>query len=323
MKKKSYVIRVALGVLLCAACRAQMPGTCELKGEIQDAPGQPSDAAMVELTDLQGQRPYEQVKLNGDNSFSMHNVRCGEYSLRVLDSAGRMLRQEYITLHAESYPITVRMPKLPPKNRPASGGVSVAELQAPPVPRKAFRAFVRAQEYSQAGKYSSAAGQLQKAIRIHPAYAEAHSNLGVQYIRMQQPEKAVGELQKAIQIGPPVAMQYGNLSFAYWALERYPEAEAAARKALELEPGYLQAHYMLGVVLLMDTRKSQEAAAHLQRAAGEFPRARLGLAQVYVRRGRSDLALSQLQTFKQTASPESRRVVDKWISQVQATHKPK
>jgi tetratricopeptide (TPR) repeat protein len=318
VKQQNYIIGIALSALFCVVCQAQMPGTCDLKGEVQDAPGQPSQASSIELTDLQGQRPYDQVKLNGDNSFSIRNVRCGEYVVRVLDGAGRILRQEYITLQMDSFPVTVRMPKLPAVNRPASGGVSVAELQAPPVPKKAFKAFVRAQEHSQAGRYEKAAAELQKAIKIHPAYGEAHSNLGVQYIRMKQPEKAIEELHKAIEIGPPVAIHYANLSFAYWSLNRFPEAEQAARKALELDPNYLQAHYMLGVVLLPDPRRSAEATEHLQQAASEYPRARLGLAQVYARHGRTDLALNQLQTFEQSAPPESRKMVAQWISQLQA-----
>jgi tetratricopeptide (TPR) repeat protein len=67
--------------------------------------------------------------------------------------------------------------------RPISGTISVRELQHPPS-RKAYNAIVQAQKFSEAGDFAKAAGWLEKAIALSPDFADGHTNLGAQYIRL-------------------------------------------------------------------------------------------------------------------------------------------
>jgi Flp pilus assembly protein TadD len=63
-------------------------------------------------------------------------------------------------------------------------------------------------------------------------------------------------------------------------LGRWEEAELAARRALQLDPASIEAHYMLGIAMLQQSKITPETAAHLAIAAKEHPRARAFLAEV-------------------------------------------
>jgi len=315
--KKRDLIRILPGVFLCACLWAQTRETCSLRGIVQELPGQPDRAATVELSDLPRQRPPDEAKVNMDDTFEIHKLPCGTYSLRVQDAAGRVLRQDFVVVRPEDIPITIRL-NTSGASSPGSGTVSVARLLKP-VPKKALRGMAHAEKLSRSGQYTKAAAELERAVQIAPDYGEAHGNLGVQYMRLGQPRKALAEIRKAIELGPPAAMEYGNLSFAYWSLGRNTEAEAAARQALHLDGSYRQAHYLLGVLLMADQRRSREAAQHLQEAAEAIPRARLNLAQVYARRGEPQKAVAELKAYREMAPAGFRKQVDLWISELQGS----
>ncbi len=119
---------------------------------------------------------------------------------------------------------------------PISGVVSLRELEHP-ISNEALRAAYEAQEFARAGDVPKAIAKLKKAIRINPAYRDAHWNLGVQYTRVGQMADACDEFQKALDIGPPAAGIYSNLALTSAAAGELGQATAFARKALELDPG--------------------------------------------------------------------------------------
>jgi Flp pilus assembly protein TadD len=123
----------------------------------------------------------------------------------------------------------------PRADRSISSAVSLHDLQNP-VPKKALREAYQAQQLARAGKLAKAIAKFEKAIQIHPAYRDAHLDLGVQYARCGRTADARVEFQKAIDIGPPVAPAYVDLALTSLALRQYREAGTFARKALELEP---------------------------------------------------------------------------------------
>jgi tetratricopeptide (TPR) repeat protein len=130
-------------------------------------------------------------------------------------------------------------------NKPISGIVSLGELQHP-IPKKAVREAYEAQQFARAGNLPKAIAKFEKAIRIGPAYRDAHLNLGVLYARAGRTSDARSEFQKALDIGPPVAPLYTNLAFTSLFLRQYREAGMFARKALELEPANSGAQRALG-----------------------------------------------------------------------------
>jgi Flp pilus assembly protein TadD len=118
---------------------------------------------------------------------------------------------------------------------PISGLVSLRELLHP-IPEKAIREAYAAQQFARANNLPKAIAKLEKAIRIAPAYRDAHLNLGVEYARAGRTADARAEFQKALDIGPPVARIYADLALVSLASGEYREAETLARKALDLDP---------------------------------------------------------------------------------------
>jgi len=121
-----------------------------------------------------------------------------------------------------------------PRNRPASGKISIQEL-AHPVPKQALRAALEAQHYSQANDMPRAIAKLEEAIRIDPAYRDAHTNLGAQFARSGRYEEALDHFRRALEIGPPDTIIYTNMSWVCSVQGQFREAERLARMALALD----------------------------------------------------------------------------------------
>ena len=119
--------------------------------------------------------------------------------------------------------------------QPITGVVSLRELEHP-IPIKAQRAAYKAQQFEKATKPAKAIEELEKAIRIYPAYRDAHCNLGVQYARLNRLADAQAEFQKALDIGPPAGPIYANLALTYVASGNLDAAVGYAHKALHIQP---------------------------------------------------------------------------------------
>lgn len=100
------------------------------------------------------------------------------------------------------------------------------------------------------GKLDAARQALERAIKIDPVLAEAHSNLGGVLQIQGSLEAAVQSLRRALDLEPKLAAAHVNLGNI---LMRQGESEAAAeayRKTLDIDPDFAQAHNGLGAVML-------------------------------------------------------------------------
>jgi tetratricopeptide (TPR) repeat protein len=271
MKRYGFV---SLFVFALAA-GAQDQQTSHISGRIHS-----SDPVLhgyvVELEELNrhggGAPPQADVQVDGE--FTVRNVPYGEYLLKVMTYAGEVVTQQLVAVHDRESPIDLQLPKRAPV--PAGTTVSFGELRHPPA-RKAIAAAAAAQRFAQAGHTDRAAGELEKALRISPDYAAAHSNLAVQYLRLGRYEDARAEIERALAISGPNALDYANLAFAYAALQRVDDAMAAARRALAIDRHSASAHYLLGALLALTPATRGEGIAHLEAAAETIPAARRDL----------------------------------------------
>ena len=228
----------------------------------------------IELTDKYNHR-VASADVGADGSFEFHSVTGGDYQLIVSNGRGEELYRSYVTVSGASGDLDVRLPE-EKIERPPSGGVSVSQLLHPPG-RKAVDCVMRAQKLSQSGQYAKAASELEKAVRISPDYADAHTNLGAQYLRLGRYREALDESERAMRIGPLSALTLSNRAYAQQMLERYPEAIRSARWSLRLDPDFAPAHYILGLSLVLSGQSIPEAISHLAKAAESLPTARVNL----------------------------------------------
>ena len=118
-------------------------------------------------------------------------------------------------------------------DRPSGQLVTVARLRHK-TPKEALKAFARAETLSRAGNKEGVADELEKAIARDPEFAEAHSNLGVQYARLGRLQEAAAEFERAIALDPSSSNSYYNLGLVSFQAENVLQAERSARRALQV-----------------------------------------------------------------------------------------
>ncbi|MDQ6700915.1 MAG: tetratricopeptide repeat protein [Acidobacteriota bacterium] len=257
---------------LCLALIAQSQLPVTVRGELlSQNPIGPNYFA--ELYSASSHTVAGSVMVNSTGDFEFHNIPAGHYDLRITNMYGQPLVSVRVEASAKTGHVEVPLPEAR-RFQPVSGTISARQLQHP-VPKKAMQAMMAAQKFSESGDFGSAAEQLKRAIRIAPAYTEAHNNLGVQYIRLRQYEAAAVELEEALRAGPESSALDCNLAAALLSLGRHSEAERTVRRALALDARNLRADYLLGRILMLRPEGRPEALQHLLRAAPEIPAARI------------------------------------------------
>jgi tetratricopeptide (TPR) repeat protein len=120
--------------------------------------------------------------------------------------------------------------------------------------------------FAQAGYWQNGFSLYEEALRVNQTSWLAHNNLGLEYLRDDQPEKSLEFFRQAIQDRPLNAKSYNNLANALLALNRPGEAIAYLQKALELAPNSPLIAFNLGAAY-RQTGALPEALAAFQRAA--------------------------------------------------------
>jgi tetratricopeptide (TPR) repeat protein len=205
-----------------------------LSGEVQSNGSISLDKLYVELCDTRTHQVVERTTVLGDGSFRFNHGGDASYSVRVVTGPVEFPLVEETRLTGPGNPLVLRLPEQK-TDRPPAGGISLNALQHP-IPKKAIRAVVEAQRYSESHDTANAIAKLEQAVRIAPAFRDAHANLGVLYARAGRLDEAVAQFQSALAVGPPNALIYSNLSLALLTLKQYRDGEASARSALALDP---------------------------------------------------------------------------------------
>lgn len=243
-------------VLALSAVLLRAQGDFMLTGEIHcETAGQVNNLE-VQLYDLQNHTVVEHAFTNSDGSFRFYHVASGSYAVRIKNSSDPdAIMEEYREINQFSSPLIIQLPARA-ANHPISGMVSLHELQHPPS-KRAVRAAVEAQRFSQAKDFPRAIEKLEEAVRSDPEFRVAHINLGAQYAHTGRIADALAEFRHALEIGPPDAIIYSNLAWAHLALRQPIEAEAFARKAVALDPSNAKAQFLLNQceVLIQDSDK--------------------------------------------------------------------
>jgi Flp pilus assembly protein TadD len=217
--------------------------------------------------------PASRVDVPPDGAFEIRNVPSGEYTLLVSTIYGDVVHRQLISVNSSSGRFEIRLAEAPVNSPATKKTISLKQLLHPPT-KKAFNSFVQAQRFSAAGDFPKAAEALERAVRESPEYAEAHVNLGAQYVRIGRFPEAMAELHRAMEIAGPNPVLLCNLASAQARVGQPAEAIESVRWALRLDSGMVQAHLILGALLANDPRTRAEAIVHLELAADEYESAR-------------------------------------------------
>jgi Tfp pilus assembly protein PilF len=269
-------MRMKAGVYVCLLASASLAQTGYLEGEVSARRFTDLSHLMVRL-ESSNHTPAGQVPVSVGGDFRFSRIEQGSYTLVVTDQSGNEITRAPVSVLATNPQLKV---ELPDDSSAAPGGpVSVSQLRHQPAPR-AVRAAIKAQKLSQAGDYPGAAALLEKAVALDPQYADAHGNLGAQYLHMRQPERAAEEFRKAIALDPSSATQQSNLALALASLGQIAAAAEAARRALQLDSTNALGHYVLGCILAEHAATRADAIRHLELASRDLPAAATTLAEL-------------------------------------------
>ena len=119
--------------------------------------------------------------------------------------------------------------------------------------------------YAQAGNADQVAAHLAETVRLKPASAPAHYNLGTAQLAQRSREEARRSFQRAVELDPAYANAYRSLGALLQTEGKGEEALPFYQRAIQLAPNDVFAHHNLGV-LLQSQRKFAEAVAHYRAA---------------------------------------------------------
>jgi predicted O-linked N-acetylglucosamine transferase (SPINDLY family) len=122
-----------------------------------------------------------------------------------------------------------------------------------------------------AGELPAAIESYRQCLRLNPALAEVHNNLGTTLDAAGRFGEALLSFERALALKPDYVRALTNLGKGLQRLERSAEAIRVLERALELSPDYVPALVNLGFALT-DAGRPDEALAPLRRALALDPR---------------------------------------------------
>jgi len=113
-------------------------------------------------------------------------------------------------------------------------------------------------------KYTEAQFELEKAIELYPAYADAYNALAVIFHRQNMPAKAIEQYLLAIEMEPGHVKARTNLAMMYHEQREYEKSLRQLEKALEIDANYAPASKLLAKVQGKVSHQIEQQAPQIQ-----------------------------------------------------------
>lgn len=264
------------------------------------------------------------VLTDANGSFSFRGLNPGSYTVVVdggdqyetyresvyIDTDGSNTRRGII-LPPVSRLYTVQVALQLKRAVASKSGVVNAALAD--VPEQARVAYQQAMESVRAGDNRQAIGYLKDAITVYPAFPLALNELGVLYLKLNQPEKAAEAFRDALKLTPDDVSLRINYGAALLEAHQFSEAETELRAALARHDNGWAGHMYLGVALLRQRRLDEaekEFLRSLDLGGDDLALPHYYLAGIYWGRGDHKSAADQLEKYLKLAPnvPDAERI---------------
>jgi tetratricopeptide (TPR) repeat protein len=193
---------------------------------------------------------------------------------------------------------TVQISLRPKQSSSAKPGVLNAALASIPAPAREL--YRKALADSASGKRLQAIDDLSAALIIYPEFPLALNELGVQYLRIGQPERAGSALGRAVKLAPQDLQPRLNYGIALLNQRRFVEAEEHLSIAVSINTAAPTGHMYLGIVLAIQ-RKLEAAERELELAidskSNEVALAHRYLGGVFLEKREYQRAVTELETY--------------------------
>ena len=202
-------------------------------------------------------------------SFEFSNITGGTYEVIVQQTGYQTLSQR-LDVNGPVYGMSLELRANSKASSVTPGNPSVTARELS-IPRKAHEDMQKGLDllYGKSD-YRGSIKQFERAIQEYPDYYEAHTQIGVAYLHLENTAGAEQSLRKSMELS-----QQRYVDAFFWLATllsdsgRFAEAEPVARKGVELDPNSWQANAELARALLglnraIEAEKSALAASKLR-----------------------------------------------------------
>jgi tetratricopeptide (TPR) repeat protein len=339
LRNFSFHLGSILAAILIVAAPAFAQGAHTLQGRVIAPNGmQPNAPVRITLT-LSGRRIYEAfTDLSGRFSFTA--LARGNYQLTA-QGDGQTFETTSVYAEVVSFGTAPQLFTQDIQLRSIAakplGQTGVVNAFTQDVPKAARQALERAAKLNGEQKPDAAIKQLLEAIKIFPAYLEAHLELGNSFLKAGRFEQAIAELDRAREIDPNDERAYQSFGLVLMRLKNYAVAVAIFGEAARLNPNNPMHALMRATALIHQAATIPEAevadrwnlldsaALSLSQASklsGDKVKAdSLTLATFYEMKGEPGRAADELELFLRKADGKNAEAIQNEIKRLRA--KPK
>lgn len=182
---------------------------------------------------------------NPDGQFEFTDLRKQFYRLTVTAQGFQTLQQD-LDLSSSAGRVFINL-FLRPVDGSRSERAAPGALSDQQAPKKARAEFAKGARALSNQKYSDARAHFEKAITQHPCYARAQTQLAITLIDLSDPIQAESTLHKSIECDPGFYEAHLVLGQLLNIQKRFAEGEKVLTEGLRLAPGSWQFYYQLGI----------------------------------------------------------------------------
>jgi tetratricopeptide (TPR) repeat protein len=232
-------------IFALALCSSLAQETAAIRGRVTDKDGNGLENVQIILVDTQrGTRTEFNTDKNGN--FYHRGIVPSLYEINFSLEGYRTFKQEVKITTERTQHLKITLEKFDPR-------------------ATASKDFQAGSKLFQDGKYKEAAEVFSTIVENIPEYAEAHFNLALCYVRMNDVDKAIPHLEKSIELKPDLTTAYGILGEAYLGKKEFEKAINVFNKGIESDPNNPNYYYSLGVAYC-NLKKADEAIEVLNKA---------------------------------------------------------
>jgi Tfp pilus assembly protein PilF len=248
--------------------------------------------------------PGREVSTNSDEAgrFFITGLPNGSYTVEVDGGDEFETQTQSVDVSTppntspQTYTVMIRLRRK--QARTTKPSVVNADLAG--VPKRAIEFYEKGGAKAASGDPKGAVEQLTKAVAEYPAFFLAHSELGVQYQKLNDLERADHHLQAALKIKPEAYEPLANRGIVLVRLRKYTEAEPVLRSAIKIKDNSPVVYFYLGRSLLGQKRPDDAEPTFktaFEKGGNDMIEARRALATIYLERGENEKAVVEIEAY--------------------------
>ena len=248
MVHRTLVVLAAVLALSWTAAAQMHPGAAgnglnvgSISGTVRVGNDQPAHDVRIEIRNLNSGQVVSATYTGSNGSFEITNVPLGVYEVHAMSGLNDTM--ERVDLHSGGGFVSLRLPA--PDGADAGDGATVSVAQYR-VPAKAREVFHKAERALDKKKYDEAEKQVEKALQIFPAYADALTLRALLRMDQGRMTEALDDLQNAIHDDPSFSLAYIVMGAAFNQTSKFDDAIRTLQRGISLNPASWQAYFEMG-----------------------------------------------------------------------------